>query len=140
MKKSTSAMLRELNKCECFQRYHDKNKYQFINTTLSEELNRLLAEKDLKKAKVIRDSELSEIYGYQIFSGVRKPERNKLLSLCLAMHLTIEEVQKLLKICGYAQLYVKNEADCIILYGFLKGKSVIEVNQLLFEAGIPTLG
>ena len=40
-----------------------------------------MKEYGMKKADAIRRSELSEDYAYQIFSGLRVPERKKLLSL-----------------------------------------------------------
>ncbi len=79
----------------------------------------------MKKTDAIKKSELSEIYAYQIFSGVRVPERKKLLSLAVGMELSLPEVQNLLKCSGYATLYAKNEFDCIVIYGIYKKLSVI---------------
>ena len=79
MMKDTSKIIEELNLCDDFKSFYNENKDYMLSSTLSELLNELLKEKGLKKSKVIKDSELSEIYAYQIFSGVRVPERNKLL-------------------------------------------------------------
>ena len=46
---------------------------------------------------LIRNAELSEVYGYQIFSGLRVPERKKLLCLAVGMSLNIEEVKLIIK-------------------------------------------
>ena len=95
---------------------------------------------DIKKSQVIRAAEMSEVYAYQIFSGLRVPERKKLLCLAIGMTLNLEEVQALLKCAGYSQLYVKLPFDSIVLYGICKNLSVVEINELLFEYGLETLG
>ena len=140
MKKDTSELLSELESCSDFKAFYNENSDNLLRRGLSEYLTSLLEEKGLRKAEVIRSSELSEVYGYQIFSGVRVPERRKLLSLAVGMRLNLEEVQTLLKCSGYAQLYVKNEFDCIVIFGICKKLSVIEINELLFDHELDTLG
>jgi hypothetical protein len=103
-------------------------------------LDKLLVKKALKKSAVIKEAEISEVYGYQIFSGLRVPERKKLLCLAVGMHLNIEETQKLLKHAGYSQLYVKIPFDSVILYGLCKRLSVMQINEILFEYDLETLG
>ena len=110
-----------------------------ISADLAGLLAELLQRKGLKKSHVIKNAELSEIYGYQIFSGVRVPERKKLLCLAVSMGLNIDEVQQLLKCAGYPQLYAKRPFDCVALYGFCKGLSVIEINELLYKYDLETL-
>ena len=96
--------------------------------------------KGLKKAQVIKNAELSEVYGYQIFSGLRIPERKKLLCLAVGMALNIEQTQQLLKCAGYSQLYVKLPFDSVILYGLCKKLSVLQINELLYDYDLETLG
>ena len=140
MKKDTSKIVEELGLCPDFKTFYNENKQYLITTTLSEMLEQLLNKKGLKKSDVIKQSEMSEVYGYQIFSGIRVPERNKLLCLAVAMGLNIDEMQTLLKTAGYTPLYVKLPFDSVVLYGICKGMSVIEINELLYEYGLDTLG
>ena len=97
MKKDTSKIVEELGLCPDFNTFYNENKEYMISHSLSEMLGFLLEKKGLKKSQVIRDSELSEVYSYQIFSGLRVPERKKLLCLAVGMRLNLEEVQTLLK-------------------------------------------
>ena len=136
----TQNILEELQLCDDFKTFYDENKNYMITNPLSEQLCKLAEEKGLKKSEIIHRSELSEVYGYQIFSGVRIPERKKLLCISLAMELTLDQVQQLLKTAGYAPLYVKLPSDSVIIYGICKKLSVMEVNQLLFQYGCKTLG
>ena len=140
MNKDTGKIVEELGLCPDFQTFYNENKDYMISATLAELLERLLKEKGLKKSAVIKKAELSEVYAYQIFSGLRVPERKKLLCLAVAMGLNIEEVQTLLKCAGYSPLYVKLAFDSIVLYGLCKELSVIEINELLYEYELETLG
>ena len=140
MEKNTSEIVKELGLCPDFQTFYSENKNYMISQKLTELLAQLLEVKGAKKSQVIQKAELSEVYGYQIFSGIRVPERKKLLCLAIGMGLNIEEAQQLLKCAGYAQLYVKLPFDSIVLYGLCKGLSVVQINELLFSYGLETLG
>ena len=139
MQKNTSEIVKELGLFPDFQTFYNENAEHMISSDLAQLLEELLQRKGLKKSQVIKNAELSEIYGYQIFSGARIPERNKLLCLAISMKLNIDEVQQMLKCAGYAPLYVKIPFDSIILFGFCKELSVIEINELLYEYGLETL-
>ena len=140
MHKDTSKIVEELGLCSDFKTFYDENKSYLVNEPLNAMLNSLLESKQLKKAEVIKKAELSEVYAYQIFSGRRVPERNKLLCLTIAMMLNLDETQSLLKCAGYSPLYVKLPFDSIVLYGICKRMSVVEINELLYEYGLDTLG
>ena len=138
--KDTSKIIQELGLCEDFRSFYDENKQFMVNSTLAQMLNELVKEKRLGKARIIRNSELSEVYAYQIFSGVRMPERKKLLSLAVGMELNLDETQKLLKCAGYTPLYVKLPFDSIVIYGICKKLPVLKINEMLFEYDLETLG
>lgn len=140
MQKDTSKIVEELGLCPDFQTFYEENKHYMVSDNLSALLSRLLEAKGLKKSQVIKSAELSEVYGYQIFSGIRVPERNKLLCIAVGMALNIEETQQLLKCAGYSQLYVKLPFDSIVLYGLCKKLNVVQINGLLYEYGLETLG
>ena len=140
MQKDTSEIVKELGLSPVFQTFYNENKEHMISDDLSHLLAELLEHTGLKKSQVIKDSELSEIYGYQIFSGVRVPERKKLLCLAVGMRLNIEQTQSLLKCAGYAPLYVKLPADSVVLYGLCNGLSVSQINEMLYKFDLETLG
>jgi len=141
IKKDTSELLKELESTTDFKRFFADNEENLLpKKALCEYLAALTESHGIKKSEAIRKSELSEVYGYQIFSGVRVPERKKLLSLAVGMELELSEIQTLLKCSGYAPLYPKNPFDCILIYGILKRLPVAEINFLLFDYGEETLG
>ena len=140
MEKDTSRIVEELGLCPDFKTFYRENKDYMVTDSLSSLLGRLLEQKGLKKAQVIKNAELSEVYGYQIFSGIRVPERKKLLCLAVGMGLNIDEVQQLLKFAGYPQLYVNLPFDSVVLYGLCKAMSVVQINELLYSYDLEMLG
>ncbi|MBR4100110.1 MAG: XRE family transcriptional regulator [Clostridia bacterium] len=140
MAKDTSKIVEELELCDNFKTFYNENRNYMITDSLSVLLNRFITEKGLGKSQVIKNSELSEVYAYQIFSGLRTPDRKKLLCLAIGMKLNLDEVQTLLKCAGYPTLYVKHPFDSVITYGICKKLSVVEINELLFNYDLETLG
>lgn len=140
MNKDTSKIVEELGLSPDFKTFYSENKDYMVKEDLSQLLDELIAKYDLKKSQVIRAAEMSEVYAYQIFSGLRVPERKKLLCIAVAMELPLDEVQTLLKSAGYPTLYVKLPFDSILLYGICKKLSVVEINEILYEYGLETLG
>jgi len=130
----TSLLLEVLQKKNNYEEVVN-TKLTFINSTLSEYLNELIETKNLKKADVISESGVERTYAYQIFSGKKTPARDKLLALAIGMKLTFDEVQNLLKVNGYAQLYPKNKRDNIIIFALYKGQNMLELNDNLFTMG-----
>ena len=120
--------------------YFAKNQKHMLNQTLPEHLNMLLNEKGLKKADVVRGSHLDRTYVYQIFSGDKTPSRNKLIAIAFGLGLSDEETQRMLKLSGNRQLYVRDQRDALILFSIQRGKDIFETNFLLDDYGFPPLG
>ena len=141
MNKSTDMLLEELKDFCSFKSFYKENKENIASVSLSEYLEKLIAEKGLNKSEIIEKSEMSEVYAYQIISGIKtNPKREKVLCLAVGMGLSLEETQELLKKTGYAPLYAKSPFDAIIIYGLAKGFGVVQINNLLFEYEQETLG
>ena len=113
LKKSTDELMNEINQSNNIDKYLKDNSEYMLDRGLSDILESIIDKKGLKKSLVIKKAEISEVYGYQIFSGVKKPLRDKLLSICIAMELTLEETQDVLKHGSFALLYPKNKRDSI---------------------------
>lgn len=140
MKKDTAQILKELEGCESFKAFYKENADYIVKQELGVYLTELVEQKGIKKADAIKRSGLNESYAYQIFNGLRIPDRKKLLSLAVGMKLNLEEIQILLKTSNYAQLYAKNEYDCVVIYGICHSLSVMDINSLLYDNGLETLG
>lgn len=139
--KDTAKLLEELQGFSSFSEFYDTNEKELGQTTLSEALGKLIKDKGLIKSEIVERAEMSEVYAYQILSGVKtNPKREKVLCLAVGMQLSFSETQDLLKRCGYAQLYTKNPCDAIVIYGLCKKYTLVQINELLYEYGQETLG
>ena len=139
LKKSTDEMLGELLKANNIEQYMKENEAYFVDLSVAAFLSEYITQKGFKKSAVIKDAEISEIFGFQVLSGARNPSRNTLLSLCIGAKMTVDEMQATLKIAGFAPLYPKSKRDSIILKGVANGKGVCDINNELYEHGEETL-
>lgn len=93
----------------------------------------------LSRAQLARLSGLHTVYVYQLFSGQRHPGRDTLLCLCFALGLHATDTQRLLRVAGHGQLYVRSRRDSIIYFGLENELPLATVNQQLDECGEPAL-
>ena len=140
MAKDTAEIVKQLQLSADFKRFYDENKDYMITQSLAQLLQQLLDETGMTKAKTIKNAEMSEVYGYHIFAGSRVPERGKVLALAIGMGLSLEKTQQLLKCAGYSPLYVKRPFDAVVLFGICKKLTVPQINELLYDYGMDTLG
>lgn len=119
--------------------YIKENKAYFFTKSTAELLTELYEEKSLTKAALARRAGMSEVYLHQVFSGRRKPSRDRLLCLCIGLGATLEETQRLLKQAGYAQIYPKVKRDAIISHGLVHHADLNAINDKLFAENEKTL-
>ena len=137
--KPTTQLMNELNGSEDISDFLNDNKESLDKLSFTRYLGELAKQQKMTKIEVINGAQLNQIYGYQIFSGVRLPGKDKIIAIALAMKLDIDTVQRLLTLAGEAQLYPKNTRDCILIDAINKGSSIAELNKVLFENGIQCL-
>ena len=117
-------------------------KKEFPGTTsLSGYLGEYLTRKGFDKAEVIRNSQLADNYAYAIFNGNKShPARDRIIALCLAMHMSLEDAQRALKISNAGILYARNQRDALIMLAFNTGSyDVMKLNEFLLENGLGIL-
>lgn len=140
MKKTTGELLEILKKESTLNRYIETVSDNLIEQVpLSDCLNRLIKEKGLKKMDIICQSGLERKYAYQIINGQKRPNRDRVLALCLAMRLSLEETQALLRQTGYSPLYARLKQDSVIIFCLQHTLSTMDANDLLYEMGEPLL-
>lgn len=98
-----------------------------------------LEEKGLRRSEVIREANLNETFGYQIFSGQRGASRDKILALGFALKLDLEEMRKLLNHANLGDLYSKNRRDAIIIFCVSHGYSLAHTDEELYRFGEETI-
>lgn len=138
--KTTEELNHEIKAATDIEDYLRQNRENMLTQNLSQYLEKLLAQKGLNRAQVIRGSLLDRTYAYQIFSGEKSPSRDKLLALAFGLGLTDEETQKMLKISYNRELYVRDARDALILFALQHRKTILEVNESLYDHGFAVLG
>ena len=138
-RKNTNELQKELTSAPDLSVFLSENEESFNNSSFSELLNEMFQKSGLTKAILSKRAGTSEVYLYQIFSGGRTPSRDRTLCLCSGLSATLDETQELLKNSGFAQLYVKDRRDAIIIYGLANSLTLTEVNERLFAENEATL-
>lgn len=139
--KDTAQLENELTASDDVKKFLTDNAEHFRQFTLAQYLKKLLDEKNLTRAQVIRDSQLDEGYAQHIFGGRKNPSREKILSLALAMKLSPKEADYLLYYAGHEKLYSRNRRDDVIAYALNTHKTVLQTNELLEDFNMtPLLG
>ena len=138
--KSIVELTHELSSTPNLRVFLSKNKDHFFHVKRFHELlTELFAKSGLTKAVLAKRSATSDVYLYQIFSGIRTPSRDRALCLCFGLSATLEATQELLQRSGFAPLYVKNRRDAIIMHALAHGNTLPEVEDKLFSEKEETL-
>lgn len=106
-----------------------------LHPNVGRELDKLCRGQKLSKAAVARGAGMSEVYLHQVLAGKRSPSRDRLLCLCIGLSAGVEEIQKLLRQAGFAQLDPRITRDALILYGLSRGQSLPQINGALLVQG-----
>lgn len=94
-------------------------------------LRDLLERAGISASDWIAAADISRSYGYQILRGERIPGRDILLRTALALHLSVEETQRLLTLGGCAVLYPRIRRDAAVIFALNQSLSLLETESLL---------
>ncbi|MCI5754103.1 MAG: helix-turn-helix domain-containing protein [Clostridiales bacterium] len=137
--KSTDDLRQELMTQSSIDSYIKENRPYFADRSVTELLTVLFRKKSMSKAELARQAAMSEVYLHQVFSGRRKPSRDRLLCICIGMGATLEETQRLLEQATYAQLYPRIKREAILCHGIVHHTPLSEINETLFAENEKTL-
>lgn len=132
MKKRTDDLINEIIESKNISRYIDSNRDEFLNISLHDHLQSLLAETQMKVSEVVDRSYKGE-YIYQVFRGIKKPGRDVLLCIALAMELGLEKTIYLLRIARMQALDARNRRDSVIMFATERKMSVPDTNDVLYQ-------
>lgn len=137
--KSTGDLQQELMEQPNLDAYIHDNRERFSDSSVLNLLSELFNKKKLSKAELARQAGISEVYLHQVFSGRRKPSRDRLLCICAGLEASLEETQRLLKQAGYAPLYPRRKRESIIAHGIVHHTMLEQINDNLFAENEKTL-
>ena len=120
-----------IQECNSYDEFAERYLDQFVGNDdrVGEYLEKLLWKYDKNQATVSELAGLNRAYVGNIVRGRNNdPSRDVLIAICLAIGTTVDEVQHLLRYAGHNPLYVRRKRDVIIWFGFMKKRSVVDVN------------
>ena len=111
-----------------------------IDRTLKSYLDDLLAQKNAKRAAVIRAAGVHPTVAYDIFSGkCTHPGRDKLIMIAFGLGCTLVETQRMLRLAGVSELWAKVRRDAVIIWCIDHGMTRTACDDELWNFGEKTL-
>ena len=101
----------------------------------------VIQEKNIRLKDVYSFAGLSESYGEQILN-MRKhtKDRDVIIRLCVAGRLTLDEINRALKLYGMQPLYAKDKRDACMIVAINNRKyQLFEIDDMLVEQGLKKL-
>lgn len=90
--------------------------------------------------RVIKRAGIDRTYGHQLFSGRRKPSRDKVIQLAFGFGLGVEGTQRLLKVARKPSLYPKLKRDAVVIYCLAQDMGIAEAQNVLADFELTALG
>ncbi|MCR5210283.1 MAG: hypothetical protein K6C99_08735 [Lachnospiraceae bacterium] len=105
-----------------------------IHLPLSDYVQKVIDEKELKLADVARDSSLSEGYVDQISRGLKSnPTRDEIICLAFGLKMNLPELHALMQIAGVSPLSAGSRKDSIVYMTVTRGMELQRCKELLAE-------
>ena len=111
----------------------------FQQVTLAESLKALLDRRKIPVSQLIRLTNLSKSFVYQLLNGSRSAGRDAILQMAFALHLSLEEAQRLLTVSGNSVLYPRVKWDAAVIFCLNKKLPLVQANELLAELSLRPL-
>lgn len=107
----------------------------------SDYIRGIIKEKGLCRQDIFLDADIPERYGYKLITEEKHTrQRDIILRICYAAHMTLDETQKALKYYRMPGLYAKVPRDALIMIAFNERPgSIIDVNSFLKKNGMDVL-
>ena len=128
-----SNTLKQIRSKDDFESFITTNEETINLVSFSEYMEQYINNNNFSKSEIIHSSLINRTYAYQVLQGTKRPSRDKVVALCLACKMKLEEVTKCLTLSQNAVLYTKNKRDAIIIFAVNRNLSVIQTNELLHE-------
>lgn len=102
--------------------------------TLAQTLYEMMEKKGLAPKDMIALTGMERSYFYHIFNGTKHPGRNMVLRIGFGLKASLAEMNCLLKVAGFSELYSKRRRDTVLIFAVTHEMTMEEANDLLLEA------
>lgn len=105
------------------------------NPVFHEYLYKLISDKNITIPELSHKALLSRSFTYQIFSGSRVPCRDIILRIALAVGISLDDTQRLLKLADRGILYPKVQRDAAIVYAISNKYDLYKADEFIVSLG-----
>ncbi len=98
-------------------------------------MHQMIKKAGLTQQEVFLAADFPEKYGYKLLAEEKRTkQRDYILRICYAAHMTLDETQRALALYGMGKLYPRVPRDAVLMVAFNQHKgSILDVNALLAE-------
>ena len=110
-----------------------------IDREFSITLDKMMRDKGVSTTELVKSTSLSKAYINRLRDPSRKndkPKREVVIDIALGINAALDEANLLLKRARYQELYTRDKAESVIIWGMLKKLSGAEIRELLAEKGL----
>ena len=111
-------------------------RFSLPQTTFSVRIDQLCRQYGKTFSQVQVSSGITKSLFYAIVNGTRNPKKDHIIKMGLAIGLSLEEVNELLKLAKLKELYAKNKEDAIVIFGLRNRLPISQIEELLIDAGV----
>ena len=136
MGKTTVENFRKLEKAENYDEAKLKGMDYGEFTTA---LGCLISKKKIPTIKIVENTNISKSYINKLRNPSEKsvrPGRYVIIDIALAIDATLEETNHLLKLARYQELYTRDKAESVIIWGMLHKLPGKEIRRMLESKGL----
>lgn len=134
MEKDTGELLNDIKSSDSFFDYIGVNSAEMTSESARERLVRLIDDRGLSVGVVASKSSHKE-YIYKVFAGSRPPRRDIIVCISLAMGISVDETQGVLRLARCAPLDPRSARDAGAIYAIHNRLTEVQLNDMLFEIG-----
>ena len=101
-------------------------------------LGRLIQKKNISVMRIVENTSISKTYVNKLRNPSEQnvnPSRKVVIDIALAINATLEETNSLLKAARYQELYTRDAAEAVIIWGLIHKQSGAEIRRELQEKG-----
>ena len=126
-------------KLQSAETYDSADLDNMIDREFSITLDKMMRDKGVSTTELVKSTSLSKAYINRLRDPSRKndkPKREVVIDIALGINAALDEANLLLKRARYQELYTRDKAESVIIWGMLKKLSGAEIRELLAEKGL----
>ena len=112
---------------------------EYLNDDIREFFDTLLYETGQKKSEIIKKTNLSRTYGYQLMEGRRKGKRDYYLLIAIAMSLDLRTTQRMLSVAQCGSLHPLIKRDAAVIFAINHGYDCAKTYDFMESLGLAPL-